>query len=301
MKKNLLAVVAMACFSVAANAETNSRFNGYYLGVQGGIMNSFANLDISNHANYTSTIVNTTVVNSTTTVSRTGNNQNLATDEGYDRHNFAEGVINLGFGQKLPDSQIYLGAEVSGLAAHRSFSVSESQSNTINLLSSSVNGNTTITSSINNNAILDTKSRIRLGTFEVDGDIRIGRIVNENIMLFARLGAGFTRLSIDSYNTLTIHDVNGLPTSSINALNMSREQNILGFRAGVGGEYFISKNMTASLDYIFTWYGSNTLKGSENIINTFDGTPTKTFTNDTSMKIYAQSLMLGLNYYFACL
>ena len=94
----------MTCVSVSANAVTNSRFNGYHVGAELGIINSFANVDSLTNASFGTTIQNTTVVttvsgiSTTTSTTRTRNNQALTANPGNSRHNFAAGAINIGVG-----------------------------------------------------------------------------------------------------------------------------------------------------------------------------------------------------------
>ena len=167
------------------------------------------------------------------------------------------------------------------------------------MLNSVTDGDTTVTTSINDNETLTTKVKAKLNTLELDADIKAGMVVNPATLVYLRLGAALNRLTIDADSTLTINDANGLPTSSTNVLNLSHAKYVIGFRAGIGGEYFFTDNMTGTLDYIYTWYGSQSVSGTGNVINTFDGLSTATFSNSSSVNVHTQSLMLGINYYFS--
>lgn len=304
MKKTLLAVIPMTCLSVSANSEAGSRFNGVHAGIQGGIVNSFANVDSLSNAAFSTTIQNTTVVTTTssgisTTVTKSANNQTLAAQaDNHSRHNFAAGALNIGFGSQLPDSPLYLGGDLIINYAKRNSSASASNARANNVVSTISSGDTTTTININDNEVLNTQAKVKLNSLELDADLKAGIIVNPETMIYVKLGAAFNRLSIDSNSTLVINDAYGNPTYSNNALNLSQDKNVIGFRAGLGGECFLAESMTASIDYVYTWYGSHSLNGSGNILNTSNATSTNTFTNHTSANIRTQSLMLGINYYF---
>lgn len=297
MKKTLLAVIPMTCISMAAHAV--SRFNRPHVGIQGGVVNTFANIDAQTNASFATTVrttvVTTTSSVTTTIINRSGNNQSLTTQpDSNSNHNFAAGAINIGIGSNIGESRFYLGGELGLSLAKRHNSSSDSKTQT-NQSSVSPNVNTTIDT--NNTATLNSTTKAKLKDFELDADLKAGYIINPNALIYARLGGALNRIKISSENTLTINDAYGIPTSSVNTLNISDSKYVVGFRLGIGGEYFLTENMTGSLDYIYTWYGSKSVSGNSNIINTF-ATINTSFSNGSSANIHTQSIMVGINYYF---
>lgn len=133
-------------------------------------------------------------------------------------------------------------------------------------------------------------------------DGKFGAVLSPNMLVYARLGAAFNQLKINSNNTLVINDLNTNigPLTRTSVLNVGGTRNLVGLRFGLGGEHFLTQNLVAKFDYVFTWYGKVNINGVANVTNTAPSEPITTngFTNSTSAKMNTQTVMVGLNYYF---
>ena len=281
MKRTLLAIVPLTCISVSAAAQNEQHnFDGFFVGAKAGILNSFANVDSTSNAKY----------NADSVTSFFG--LNLKTN----RHAilgqiFSTGAINIGYGKQLSNNQFYLGAEVSGSAASRNLSMTSNASNG------------TAISGLIFSSKLATKTRVELNTLELDLDFKPGVVINPITLIYGRIGAAFNRIQTTSSNHLnnTVAFFKPLYITN-NSLNLSSQKNVVGLRVGLGAEYFIMHNITATADYVFTWYGNGpNLNGATNVANPLPiihFPPTKKgLSNNTSSNMYAQSFMLGLNYF----
>lgn len=285
MKRTLLAVVPLACISVAAAAQNEQHnFDGFYAGAKAGISSTFANVDSATNANFITTVASVPGFENM----KNGTHTILG-------HIFGAGSINLGYGRQLTNSQIYLGAELSGNAASRELSVPVTATESSGIIGTL------------DTFTLATQTRARLNTLELAIDFKPGVVVNPATLIYGRIGAAFNRMQTTSNSTLSSRDVIGFgfpPIAATNNLYIQNQKNVAGLRLGVGGEHFLTNNMTVSAEYLFTWYGSASgLSGAANVTNTFPliGAPTTTpngLTNTTSATMYSQAVMIGLNYFF---
>jgi opacity protein-like surface antigen len=260
-----------------------SPFDGVYVGAEGGILNSFANVDSTTNANFLTQYANAPT---------TANSQKLSSNSNTNlNHNFGVGAFSIGFG-KLTQSKVYVGGELALNLANRKTSF---------ITAPSESAVDPFPAFQNNNATLNTNTYTKLNFAEFDMDGKFGTVLTPNMLVYARLGAAFNQLKINSNNTLTINELERVPLTKTSALNVAGTRNLVGLRFGLGGEHFLTQNLVAKLDYVFTWYGKTGINGAANVQNTGPVPPTTTangLTNSTFAKMNTQTVMVGLSYYF---
>jgi opacity protein-like surface antigen len=124
-----------------------------------------------------------------------------------------------------------------------------------------------------------TTARLNNGEYGIDG--KLGFLVSPDTLLYARLGASFNRLHIDSNTT---HVTTG-PTTT--ALNYGASVSTTGFRYGLGVEQRVCHNGGLQLDYTFTDYGSLTAVNSSGSIS-----------NRTTANFHANTVTASYVYHF---
>ena len=207
-------------------------------------------------------------------------------------HNFGAGALSIGFG-KLTQSKLYVGGELALNLANRNASTQNTTTQNVNTQSTGGYGPIS-------NATLNTNTYAKLNFAEFDLDGKFGTTLTSDSLIYARLGAAFNKLKINSNSTLVISDNLVNPSiSTTSALNATGSRNLVGLRFGLGGEHLLTKNLVAKLDYVFTWYGKTNISGVANVANTFNNTTTTNgLTNSTFAKMNTQTVMVGLSYYF---
>jgi opacity protein-like surface antigen len=142
----------------------------------------------------------------------------------------------------------------------------------------------------------------QLNNIEYGIDLRPGILLTPDTLFYGRIGTAFNELSFDSDASTTIMFFAPFfdPETLNLALPLSASKNRAALRLGAGIEQFISQHFSIRADYIYTYYGKINLNGSTstNMTSTNDGPGVFTLTNDSSVKVANNSVMLGLSYYF---
>jgi opacity protein-like surface antigen len=288
MKKTVLAVVPMACLlsaptfaqDIQPSVSTGS-FEGVYVGAEGGILNSFANVDSSTSANYLTTY---SYSNFSSPVPKIMSNKQKSKLNS----NFGAGALSIGYG-KLLNNVFYVGGELSVDLSNRKNSMTTTE---YNATSGFVLADT---------GTLKTTTNAKLNFAELDIDFKPGITLFANTLAYGRIGVAFNKLTVDSISNLAIQDnvLDPFLSNSNNTLSASNSKNITGLRLGFGAEHFVTPKLAAKFDYIYTWYGTVNVNGVGGVVNTFDGLTNPTgFSNYTSAKLSTQSVMAGLTYHF---
>lgn len=288
MKKTVLAVVPMACLlsaptfaqDIQPSVSTGS-FEGVYVGAEGGILNSFANVDSSTSANVLTTYASYSYSSSIQKIMSNKQKSKL-------NSNFGAGALSIGYG-KLLNNVFYVGGELSVDLSNRKNSITTTEySSTFSFFNFGDTGT------------LKTTTNAKLNFAELDIDFKPGMTLYANTLAYGRIGAAFNKLTVDSISNLAIQDDFGpFLNNSNNTLSASNSKNITGLRLGFGAEHFVTPKLAAKFDYIYTWYGTVNVSGVGGVVNTFDGVTNPTgFSNYTSAKLNTQSVMAGLTYHF---
>jgi opacity protein-like surface antigen len=134
---------------------------------------------------------------------------------------------------------------------------------------------------------------------EVDVDIKPGYIVNDNFLIYARIGAAFNRLKMESsgdwYETSINQDVD---FASEAYDSNSTSKNVVGIRLGAGMEYLVTEHFGISVDYLYTDYGTVHSSVSASDIDEGFYQHISNGSNYSEVHVTTQTAMLGLLYHF---
>lgn len=142
---------------------------------------------------------------------------------------------------------------------------------------------------------------------DLNADLRLGFLVTPNFLLYARAGAAFSEVEQEVESTYQLQDLLGLNNTV--TLNASDSDDIVGFRAGLGGEYKVTDRIGVTLDYIYTNYGTVDIDSLKHD-NIFHCTPSVicdgsefqilplTLSSDVDTELSKQTFMLGGTVYF---
>lgn len=272
MKKNLLLAILPATFitsSVLAAQDPRHSFDGVYIGIGGGFIQSFSDIKQSTSAFDLGTTETTTIPE---TNNRIGDY-------------FGAGKVYIGIGDQLKPSILYFAAELFGEAASKKNNVTYNAFNQVP------------TDAVN--TFLSTNVKSQLKDFEYGIDLRPGFIINCNTLIYGRAGASFNRLNLSSNTTFNIVD-NNTQTSSPNSLSIDDTKNVVGLRLGFGVEHALPCNFAITADYIYTKYFNDVnVNGTANVINTVVPSVTVNgLNNSISSTMTTQTILFGLKYYF---
>jgi opacity protein-like surface antigen len=293
MKRTLLAVVPTLCVAAPAMAgdrDSHGNFTGFYTGIGAGVSQSFDHLDSMTQSTF-NTLFTATTGKYQTQHLNTSQNQLLG-------HNFAAGTVYLGFGKQFEDSRVYLGGEVFAEAAQNVLTTSSTAARKDAFLFRGV------PTGFNNSdsETLVTETRVKFNPIEFGVDLKPGIVVNPTTLFYGRIGVSFNRIDASSNSKLTINIFNpsGSPAgSSTSSLNLHHTKNVTGLRLGLGMEEILGNRFAGTVDYIYTYYSNGpTLSGAANVFSPGVITTTNGLTNNTTIKAYNQTFMVGLKYYF---
>jgi opacity protein-like surface antigen len=140
---------------------------------------------------------------------------------------------------------------------------------------------------------------IELNSWEPVVDIKIGFKVTPNSLLYARVGAAFNEIQVKEKLNLDINYFEAFDVLS--SLESTHSDSVVGLRLGVGGEHRFSENLAATLDYVYTDYGSVNVSGMGDSSYYYQG-DIETFEDglafDSEVNVKRNVVMLGMNYYF---
>lgn len=282
MKRLFLLLSAVSFSSVSL--ATLSPFDGFYVGVAGGGVQTAT--DVQHNASaayYFSSNPNTFGVINNSFSTKVHQNSGI-------------GALYLGYGQKLGQSPLYFGIDIFGDTAQHDFTVSQGN----NFFAADKNGNSY-------NISLGGTVKTELNSGEYGIDARPGVLLNQNTLLYGRVGAAFNRLQVNATDThnLAYINVNFQPqfgTTATTTLATGDSKNVTGLRLGVGLEERWGNHFAVNADYIYTNYGKINLSGlgSTNQPRGFDpaAIPNSFHTNTILSDVTSQAVMIGVAYYF---
>jgi opacity protein-like surface antigen len=273
MKLKLVAIALGSLICTSAFAA-HSSFSGFYAGVRVGGLSTDAKIQNDSSA----TFVNQ--YDSDNRLSSSGSN-NLWNAS-------VAGDAFFGYGQFVQHSNFYLGGE-----AYVEYG---NPSATMNMSAYHQQPNDDA-----DTETLNTRTEASLGHVGFGVDFRPGYLIDANTLVYGRIGAAFNRETVNSQDVFSFNDLQGEVVTN-NVLDASKTRDTVGLRLGLGAEHRISRNLSATVDYIYTDYGRVNASGVGDIHTTVDGSPetvTGGFINNATGTLATQTLMLGLKYNIA--
>lgn len=272
MKKSKLygiVPVVLVAAATATPAYSNDRcaFSGFYTGI------AIGDSVTTGHARSTESVTER-VGGTTFTDSRS--------IRGGLKKNAFVGEIHAGYGEAW--DCLYLGGEIffKGSRVRARNSVTDSATEV-------VGANTVFTSTLTETH----SARLRSGEFGID--FRPGVLVNPCSLLYARVGVGFNRLSINRRTTFSV-TVPGVGSGSVTGNVINRHKNVAALRLGAGLETEICANWTLRADYAYTRYRKAHHATSGTIVNPIVGT--LGVSSNSHVSLNNHTMMLGASYYW---
>lgn len=110
----------------------------------------------------------------------------------------------------------------------------------------------------------------------------------------------FNELHLTSKSNFAYSDDSiGPSVPLVNSLLTSSEtKDVVGLRLGIGLEQELFDDLSWTIDYIFTDYGKVDVFGQGDTTSNNDSVTSGGLTQDSSVRVNTQSLMLGIKYYF---
>ncbi len=143
--------------------------------------------------------------------------------------------------------------------------------------------------------IIQSDTHTKLRNYQFGVDLRPGILLTPASMLYGRVGVAFSNLHL---NTNAIFAANSPPSAAGESwdllLPLSVEKDVAALRLGGGLEQHVCPRFNVRLDYIFTYYGKAGIAGE--IDQTLASGDLFALGTDTSVKVYNNTLMLGLSY-----
>ncbi len=204
--------------------------------------------------------------------------------------NEARLVGSIAFGYQLIFDYFYIGAEVAGtFGGARDFESNDSNSYHYAVETS----DDPITVHSGN------YSKASLRGSEIDLDLKPGFLLDENLLVYARIGAAFNELQLQNSSEWSLKDADGWDYPSVTDYS-SESKNVVGLRVGAGVEYLISEQIGISLDYVHTNYGSieTSTSGHESFLSTDGWNSSISGNANTEVSVSTNTLMAGVTYHF---
>jgi len=139
------------------------------------------------------------------------------------------------------------------------------------------------------NEVLINEVTVKLRSFEVDLDAMPGFLLTPHTLLFARIGAAFNKLKLNS-NSVGEDFGNRSGKAEV---SLADNKSKVGVRAGLGLQEQFSDNFSIRADYIYTYYGRSSVAGE----TVFSGATNDSLFNTTTVKASKQVVMLSLVYH----
>ncbi len=256
---------------IIAQAKDNTQFNGVYMGLSAGGLNTAMDLESLSTYNF----------------NQSSYSPESVTSDSYQEANDTSTVWagRLGYGTNIYDSIAWLGLEIFGNLANR-----EVENDSFKIHPSLVE------------VMSDTQASLNNGEYGID--LKPGVLLGSSSLLYARIGAAFNILRVNSEvfgDNNPYHYHTYLPLN----LNLQESKHVTGLRLGLGFEQKVSCQLSFALDYIYTTYGSISNSGSGyNVYEEFNNngrTSPHAYaslnTSNEAENVKTNAVMLGVNYY----
>lgn len=275
---------APACLFAYGN---NPMFNGYYGGINLGVLQTNARLSSTATAFVN---LDNTVPPATEELILSQPSVNV-----YNHNGLAS--IDLGYGHFYCDTRFYWAFEIFANWAKRKDTINTSTiDNEVFFL-----GTEDVT--------LSTSTTVKLNNTEYGIDFRPGYLLDMNTMLYGRLGLAFNQLKVTNNATFTFSrtDVDFGSFAATSPVQGSKSGNKTAVRLGFGLEHLITDQLAVTFDYIYTYYGKEKTSAIGDTRAAFvdeeeeDIVPVTTaggLESSSSGRMATQTATLGLKYYF---
>lgn len=249
-----------------------SPFDGYYVGGSAGGVSTNASQEKSSQFTFNSTA---------------GFLFNLASNQSgpvsLKTFNSAIGALYAGYGQHW--DEYYLGAELFINLANYKNHDDFSHTNSLDFPLAPI--------LVTNNAARTISTR--LSPFQFGVDLRPGLLITPESMLYARVGVAFAEKTVRVNDNFTGQTLAGGAVGSFNfSTSAETEKDVAALRLGAGVETHICNRWNMRMDYIYTYYGHNTVSQSATVPVGVVGN--LVLADSTNVKIYNNTVMLGLSY-----
>lgn len=264
-RHSLLLLVGMATAATAGSvfaSHDDGLFRGFYSSLSAGGVQTAAKIDTA-----TSALVTVGVAESFATplTSRDWNNSGT-------------GALTLGYGDFIANN-FHLAGEIFVNVARRH--------NSQNISSLVTEGADALA--------LGTITSAKLRNWEYGVDLKPGYLYNPCSMVYARVGAAFNRLTVDSASALN-NVAGGAQADSF--VSFSDDRSRAGLRLGLGLEHAMTPNLSFIADYIYTHYGRVSANGAADAFSPGGATVALGLQDTASARLHSQSATIGLKYYF---
>jgi opacity protein-like surface antigen len=292
MKKKLISAICLSAVAASsvAKAQDFCGFDGFFIGLSGGLASTNANIHAFSPTTYTDGFDFFT------------NTLNLDTKSKITQN---RGIIAATLGYSWLCDKLYLGVELGGSYSPNHLNESFDSGSNYNDL-----GLIQVPAIFSSTLNLDAKAKLR--KWEWTADFTPGVVPCDGLLVFGRIGVAWNQLHLDT-NTVfnyvdNLFDFNGSPFTTNNnvtiPLALSQKKNRSALRLGVGIAHYISDNFVLSANYIYTDYGKVCVTDSTSIpiiVDVVSVGPTTvlgSLPSTTNVHVWRQSITIGLNYYF---
>lgn len=154
------------------------------------------------------------------------------------------------------------------------------------------------------NAQTSLKTTVRFLPVNFGIDLRPGLLLGDASLFYARVGVEYNRIKINSnVASLETYPTPAFPVQEepLISLPLNIHRNLPGLRLGCGLEQYITESIALRLDYIFTYYKSIMLSGSNSgsfQSQNFASLIALSQSAAVKIKPYNNTVLLGLSYYF---
>lgn len=265
--------LAFSCLcSVTFAYQSDSGFDGFYMGASIGGTTTSVNQDM-------------TVTVGINSLGGVLNSDNIGFQTGplsLKTNNSFKGALYTGFG-KCWDAW-YLAAEIFvDLAQYRNLDAIEGDS-----FETALGGATILVTEE------QADTHTKLSPFQFGVDLRPGVLLTPTSMLYGRIGFAYVDLNLNT-NAVFAGNLPVAPDVWALILPLSVKRDVAALRLGGGLEQHICPRLNVRLDYTYTYYGRESISGA--VDETFAASGNIfTLNTDTSVKVYNNTLMLGLTY-----
>jgi opacity protein-like surface antigen len=257
-KKTALSLASLLLLTTA-HAGQNEQFNGAYLGISVGGLNTLANISADSEYydnNALRFTMNNNQIPEITSYSKTSSNE----------INPMWGA-RLGWGTNVYDSAFWMGFELFG-----NFGKKEADAYIENV------------DQMDDCLWTSNDTEMTLNNTEFGLDIRPGVLLTPTSLLYARVGAGYNVMHLNAY-------LDGHSDGDALEMGLYDSRKVAALRLGLGFEQKVNCNWAFSVDYIYSYYGGINASGSE----TYEYEYLSGSSDVDSVRTNA--LMLGMSYY----
>ena len=281
MFKKLLPFIATGLLSspFQANADLatyydydgSCAYDGFFMGVSGGVANTYGKLAGGARAEFVDAIRG---LDNTLTLD---DNSRVSTNQ-------ATGGFTLGYSSVLCD-WLYLGGELGAfyVPGHLSDSF---DSNT----QMKFEGEGTFDASLRMNV------RSSLRKWEWTADFTPGVVVCDTFLLYGRIGYAANRAQFTADTEFHYFDTERNHARFFSPLTGHKKKG--GVRVGGGISHYICENVSLNANYVLTFYGKVEDFDPRAKLKAIQGFELDNFSNNATAWLKRQSFLLGLNYYF---